>query len=591
MSTAREVESPTEQIAVDLEAGLRIIWDTPVTMDDGLVLRADVFLPRDDGEYPVLLSYGPYGKGLAFQEAYKTQWDYMVERFPEVAEGTTNKYQNWETADPEKWVPDGYVCVRVDSRGTGRSPGEVDVWSARETQDIYHCIEWAAGQPWSNGRVGLAGVSYYAMNQYQVAALQPAGLMAICPWEGASDWYREFSRHGGILCEFAADWYSRQVENVQHGVGERGFISPVTGELVAGPDTLDEGILAARRTDLGAEVKKRELIDEWHLERNPDWSKVEVPMLSAANWGGHGLHARGNIEAYVRAASQQKWLEVHAGAHWVDFYTNRGIRLQKDFFDHFLKGEDNGWDRRPPIQVRVRHVDGSVVDRLEDSWPLPGTRWTELRLGADGSLSEQTSVSGSVTYDPTGEGVTFRTAPFGEAAEVTGPLSARLHISSETTDADLFLVMRLFDQAGEEVTFMGALDPNTPLAQGWLRGSHRALDEELTLPYRPYHRHTRVEPLEPGRIYPMDVEIWPTSIVIPEGYQLGLSIRGNDYRYRGELTPFARDFHYANRGIGPFTHTDSDDRPDEVFDGEVTVHVGGDHDSRLVVPFIPARDP
>src|SRR5690606_22763605 len=136
----------------------------PIEVDDGIVLRADVYAPTEPGRYPVLLSYGPYGKGLAFQDGYRTQWEYMISEHPEVAEGTSNRYQNWEVVDPEKWVPHGYVCVRVDSRGAGRSPGFLDVWSRREAEDLYACIEWAAQQEWSNGKVGLAGISYYAMN-------------------------------------------------------------------------------------------------------------------------------------------------------------------------------------------------------------------------------------------------------------------------------------------------------------------------------------------------------------------------------------------------------------------------------------------
>jgi hypothetical protein len=569
------------------EADMRIEWDLPIPTDDGIVLRADVYLPVEPGEYPVLMSYGPYGKGLAFQEAYRPQWEYMIEHYPEVGEGTSNRYQNWEVVDPEKWVPDGYVCVRVDSRGTGRSPGQVDVWSGREALDLYQCIEWAAAQPWSNGRIGLAGISYYAMNQYQVAALNPPHLAAICPWEGASDWYREFARHGGILCEFAADWYPRQVENVQHGVGERGYTSAMTGELVAGPDTLDPDELSSRRADLGAEVKSRPVIDDWYLERNPDWASVSVPMLSAANWGGHGLHARGNFEAFARAASEQKWLEVHGDAHWVDFYTDRGVALQKEFFGQFLKGEDNGWDRRPPVQLRVRHADGSLLDRMEAEWPLARTVWTEYHLNGDGGLELAVPAEAAVSYDTTGDGITFRTAPFQSTTEITGPMAAKLWVSSETSDADLFLVVGLFDPDGDEVTFMGALDPNTPVAHGWLRASHRGLDPDLTLPYRPYHTHIRPEPLVPGEVYELDVEIWPTSIVVPAGYHIGLTVRGKDYRYDGELTEFAKTFHYANRGIGPFKHTDRDDRPPEIFDTRVTLHLGGATSSRLLVPVIP----
>lgn len=105
---------------------MRIDWDVGITMDDGIVLRADVFRPPDDGKYPVILSYGPYAKGLTFQEGYPDQWRIMANEHPDVVEGSTNKYQSWEVCDPEKWVPDGYVFVRVDSRGAGRSPGYLD---------------------------------------------------------------------------------------------------------------------------------------------------------------------------------------------------------------------------------------------------------------------------------------------------------------------------------------------------------------------------------------------------------------------------------------------------------------------------------
>jgi uncharacterized protein len=570
-----------------MKTPMRIERDVPIPMDDGVVLRADLFIPISEGQYPTLLSYGPYGKGLAFQEGYKPQWDYMIEKYPEVGQGTSNEHQNWEVVDPERWVPAGYVCVRVDSRGTGRSPGYVDVWSRRETVDLYDCIEWAAAQPWSNGRIGLAGISYYAMNQYQVAALQPPHLTAICPWEGASDWYRDFARHGGILCEFAQDWYPRQVENVQHGVGERGFLSAVTGDSVSGPDTEEPEVLASRRADLGRDVKTRPMIDAWHLERNPDWSRVRTPMLSAANWGGQGLHLRGNIEAFTQSAATDRWLEVHGDAHWVDFYTDRGVDLQRRFFDYYLKGEENGWDSEPRVQLRIRHVDGTFTDRAENEWPLARTTWTRYHLTEEGSLTlESTPTSYVVAYDPAGEGVMFTTAPLTDETEITGPMAARIFISSETTDADLFLVVRVFDPDDAEVTFMGALDPNTPIAQGWLRASHRALDPDMTLPYRPYHSHGRIEPLVPGQIYELEVEIWPTSVVIPAGYRLALTVRGNDYRYEGELSDFAQQFHYAGRGVGPFKHGDPDDRPDDIFSGRVRIHVGGETDSYLLVPLI-----
>ena len=199
--------------------GMLVEWDAPIVMDDGVVLRADVFRPLGSGPYPVIMSYGPYAKGLSFQEGYPAAWQQMIAAFPEVARGSTGRYQNWEVVDPERWVPHGYACVRVDGRGAGRSPGRLEPWSPRESRDFQDCIEWAAAQAWSSGKVGLNGISYYGMNQWQVASLKPPHLAAICVWEGAADFYRDVSHHGGIYCTFLANWYRQQVTSVQHGLG------------------------------------------------------------------------------------------------------------------------------------------------------------------------------------------------------------------------------------------------------------------------------------------------------------------------------------------------------------------------------------
>src|SRR5581483_3806885 len=281
--------------------GMHIDWNVPIPMDDGIVLRADVFRPVGEGVYPVIVTYGPYAKGLAFQDGYTSAWDIMVRDHPDVAAGSSNKYQNWEVVDPEKWVPHGYACVRVDSRGTGRSPGYVDHFSPRETADFYQCIEWAGVQPWSNGKVGLNGISYYAINQWHVASLQPPHLAAMCIWEGAADWYRDMTHHGGIVSTFWKNWYDVQVKSVQYGLGERGPRSRVTGELVCGNETLSDEQLAANRCDLGADILAHPLDDQYHRDRSPDWSRITVPFLSAANWGGQGLHTRGNFEGFMLA--------------------------------------------------------------------------------------------------------------------------------------------------------------------------------------------------------------------------------------------------------------------------------------------------
>ncbi len=580
------------ELTSEVRDGMRVDWDVPVPMDDGLVVRADVYRPLGTGRSPVILTYGPYGKWLHFEDLYTDQWRRMVEQHPDVLAGSTNGYQNWEVVDPEKWVPDGYACVRVDSRGAGRSPGHLDVWSAREARDLYACIEWAAAQPWSSGKVGLNGISYYAMNQWQVAALQPPHLAAICIWEGAADYYRDLSHHGGILCAFGRAWFPSQIVRVQHGRGTRGYRSRITGEWVSGPPTLTEEQLGANRSDFYDDCVRNPLAsDAYWRSRLPDWSKVTVPLLSAANWGGQGLHPRGNFEGFVRAASPQKWLEVHGIEHWTHFYTDYGVRLQKRFFGHFLKGEDTGWATQPRVLLQVRHPGERFVERQEAEWPLARTRWTRLYLNpTDQRLAaEPPERDTAVGYEGLGDGVTFLTPPLEAETEITGPVAAKLWVSSETTDADLFLILRVFAPDMREVTFQGALDPHTPIAQGWLRASHRKLDPALTLPYRPYHTHDQQQPLVPGEVYELDVEIWPTSIVVPPGHRLALSVRGRDYEYPGGPGPGLETLGAVFTGVGPFRHDDARDRPSEIFGRRVTLHCGPMRPAHVLLPVIPPR--
>ena len=300
------------------------------------------FVRSATDKYPVILTYGPYAKGLAFQEGYKHAWERVTKSAPEVLQGSSNKYQVWELADPEKWVPDGYACVRVDSRGAGRSPGFIDIWSPREARDIYNCVEWAGTQSWSTGKVGMNGISYYATNQWQVAALNPPHLAALCIWEGFSDYYRELARHGGILSAFTDTWYNRQVVRVQHGTGDSGPKSRVTGEPVAGPQTLPPDELAKNRADSGEEILQRHLMDDFYRERLVDFDKIEVPLLSAGNWGGQGLHPRGNFEGFIRAGSRQKWLEVHGDTHFTHFYSNYGMATAEAIPRPFPQGRGHG---------------------------------------------------------------------------------------------------------------------------------------------------------------------------------------------------------------------------------------------------------
>ncbi len=397
----------------------------------------------------------------------------------------------------------------------------------------------------------------------------------MCIWEGAADWYRDMTRHGGILCTFWENWYDMQVKTVQYGAGRRGGRSRVHGAPVCGLETLSEAELARNRSNLGDGIRAHPLDDDYHRARSPVWSKVKTPLLSAANWGGQPLHPRGNFEGFVRAASRQKWLEVHGIEHWTHFYTDYGRKLQLKFFDHFLHGKKNGWDKHPRVS--------------ENEWPLERTRWTRLYLDpSDCSLSENRAAKKAVTsFAAMGDGLTFLTAPLGSDMEITGPSELKLFVSSSTEDADLFVVLRVFSPDLKEVVFQGAIDPHTPIGQGWLRASHRKLDRKLTTPYRPYHAHDQKQPLTPGEAVELGIEIWPTSIVVPAGYRVGLTIRGKDYEYGGASGGRLSNFKNELKGCGPFLHDDPLDRPQSTFGGVTSLHFGGRSAPFLLLPVIP----
>lgn len=578
----------------EVRDSLKIEWDAPIVMNDGVTLRCDIFRPNDDKKYPVILSYGPYGKSHLTSEGYAKSWGMLLNAYPEVMEGTSGKYLSWEVVDPEIWVPWGYICLRIDSRGAGNSEGILDLLSARETQDIYDCIEWVAEQQWCDGKVAMSGISYFGTNQWAVGALCPPHLSACIIWEGGLDYYREYARHGGILSDMCKYWPDKRIFPLQHGNGDRGYKNRITGENGTGNKTLHPYELQKMHVNSLAFNLEHEMFDEKMQSRKPDISKMTVPLFSTANWGGAPLHPRGNYEGFIDAGSNEKFLEVHGDMHWGHYYTKYGITLQKQFLDYYVKGIDTGWNKRPGrVQLQVRHID-KFVERFEDDWPIPRAQWQKWYLTPSNGLTLDSAAPDTAkeTYNAAGDGLTFLSEPFEQEAEFTGPMASKLFVSSESMDADIFLVLRLFAPDMTEVTFQGANDPKSPIGMGWLRASHRELDAEKTLPYRPYHTHAKKELLEPGKVYELDIEIQPTGIVVPAGYRIGLSVRGKDYvwgGYKHKLDPVYPLRIPVDTGVHEFTHTDADDRPFEIFGKDVTLYFGDDMQPYLMLPYIPEK--
>ena len=334
---------------------MRIERDIAVATRDGTPIAVDVFRPDGDEPVPVIAGISPYGKDL-----------HWPERFPLYELVEQGEHMVWETPNPDWWVPRGYALVRADTRGTGKSPGELDLFGPKDAEDFYDVIEWSAAQPWSTGKVAASGISWYAMMAWRVAALQPPHLAAVIAWEGLTDFYREAARQGGLYPRgFIELWWGLQVEPQRNGA--------------AGADWREE-------------LPQHPLLDAYHEARTTDLSRVAAPLLSAGNWGALHLHLRGNIEGWLGAASEHKWLVVHTGTHVDPFYSDWGKDLQLRFLDRFLKGQEDRMDGVAPVRLAVRQGRTSTW-RDADAWPLPATRWRELHLG-DGTLSWEATATG-----------------------------------------------------------------------------------------------------------------------------------------------------------------------------------------------------
>jgi len=558
--------------------------DVAVPMRDRAVLRANVFRPEGNGKYPVLMTLGPYGKDVHLSQFMPEAWEALKRRHPEILAASSCKYLVFETPDPEVWVPHGYALVKIDSRGAGKSPGRLDVNSPAEFRDFYDAIEWAAAQSWSSGKVGLLGISYYAAGQWMIAAQRPPHLAAMLPWQGTYDFYRDRTRQGGILGGgFLLRWWNRSVLRNQYGNPDTPLTDIDTGERNTGPTRLSSAELEANRVDYIANLLARPLNGPWYEERSARLDRIQIPALVVANWGGLGLHLRGTILGFLGIASRNKWLKVQSGSYFLTFLLPGSVALQRRFFDRYLKDIDNGWDGEPRVEVAVRAADDTVGRVVRDTqWPLTGTRWTRFYLDASKlSLASAPGEAASASYLAAGEGLTFTTAPLERGIEFAGTIKAKLWVSSSNEDMDLFATLRAFDPQGKEVTFLSAVEPKSPVSQGWLRVSQRKLDPERSTEWQPWHTHDQMQKLDPGTAYEVDIEIWPASLALPAGYRLALTLQGKDFERLGESG--------AQRGSGWFLHDDPRDRPPETFAGTHTVFSGGKRESYLLLPMLGER--
>ena len=564
--------------------GIKKLTNVKVPARDGSYFLADVYCPIKEGRYPVILSHGGYGKAFWFgcicndedllkfeerEDAYfegaKTETPFIHFHFeiagqvppPELPPPGSppnpplpHVSEYFERPNTLDWVPQGYVVMMSDGRGTGRSPGVHHALSLQEAEDYYDVIEWAGHRPWSNGNVGLYAASIYAMGMFNTAQFQPPSLKAMIPVNGDIDSYRDYLYVGGLYNPF-------------------NFIPKIScGEW--------------RGVDFVGVAQANPFYDpEFYGPRgkgsiSPDVKKITVPF-----WSSFGIelpvHTRGASEAFIHAASPHKKLTIlsEPGIHfWM--FAPEFLKEQLEFFDHWLKGIENGIMDRPPVRMMIRTGWGGYYWQDEQEWPITRTQYTKYYLDADpsgGKMGKTSPVQEhSSTYAADApQGVSFLSEPMASDTVVAGYIKMGIWVSATSHDMAVGASLRVVDENDVEVAY--AVDPNTtrvfagglihPLAKGALKVSHRKLDPARSTVYRPFHTHLKedYQPLASRELVECEVEFWPTTAVLRKGWRVRLDVGPG-------LDPL--DTSYQKGAMN-------------------TIYTGPDHASYIQLPVIPTK--
>ena len=521
--------------------------DVPIPMRDGLKLCANVFRPDKPGKFPVIMAFTAFAKDELWSP-HSVGWGLADEPYSPTITGTAV----FEAEDPAFWVRHKYVLIIVDPRGFNKSPGKMgkaDIDGAVGEQgvlhlglwarDMYDAIEWAGVQEWSNGNVGMSGVSILAFSQWRAAALKPPHLKAFIPWEGMTDYYRDVMFRGGVP---DTEW-SKLISD-QHLPYSQAWPAP-------------------EKEDPPAPAEKEE--DDFLAD-------ITTPALICATWSNHGNHTRGAFRAFRKISSKQKWLYTHGRQEWGEFYTTEAQAIRKLFFDHFLKGFDNRMLDMPRVRLETRENAEKYTVRYKGDFPIPGTKYERLYLDATdyGMKFEKNKQQSKASYD-SASGKAIFDHKFEQDTELTGYMSLKLWVSpEEAEDMDLFVTLRKFDSNGKEVFFDSWMLPGRyPVAFGWLRLSYRELDKERTTPWEPYPKRVTglVEKVKPRDIVPCEIPILPSGTLFRKGETLRLVVSG--IYGGGEITGVHFGFNASvNKGVH-------------------TIYTGGKYGSYLLIPVVP----
>jgi uncharacterized protein len=477
--------------AMPLPCDMVLEKDVALTLRDGTKIYTDVFRPTEKGKYPSLVAWSPYGKTIG------GQWLDDLHGRSGVPLDKVSELQKFEGPDPAFWVCNGYAVLNPDARGAYESEGNITYWGRQLAEDGYDFVEWTAKQDWSNGKIGLSGNSWLAVSQWFIAAEQPPHLAAIAPWEGFTDHFRDTGNRGGIP-------------------------APQFPEMIiqtfAGNNLIE---------DQPRMIVKEQTMTPYWEDKKAKLQNVNVPAYVVASYT-NAAHTHGSFDGFRNIASKEKWLRVNNTNEWEDYYTPKYSHDLLKFFDHYLKGIDNGWEDTPKVRLSVLDTAGEdIVDRTENEWPLARTHFKKLYLNSGSKLTDvENGTPQKLSYSVSGKGETEFTYVFDKETELTGYMSLHMWVEAlGSDDMELSVKVEKLGTDGKPASRLLGEGVHAPVsATGLLRVSQRELDPKRSTESEPYLTHTHEELLKKGQIVPIDIGIWPMGMKYHAGEQLKLTV-------------------------------------------------------------------
>ncbi len=505
--------------------------DVAVKMRDGVTIYTDIFRPANSTEkIPAIVSWSWFGKrpGDGMSE-----WQIMG-----VPPNTVSKLAKFESPDPMYWCYQGYAVANVDVRGAGHSEGDVHMFTHQDGEDGYDFVEWLATQEWCNGKIGMSGNSGVAMHQWGIAAQQPPSLACIAPWESTTDLYRESLFEGGIPALSFNEFIAAQV------TGEGG---------------VDDQVAMAR---------KYPLMNGYWEDKIPDFKKVKIPVYQTA--GFSHFHLNGSVKAFRKCKSTRKWMRMHRDFEWPDTYEPQNLEDLKMFYDRYLKDIHNGWEMTPKVRVDIMDAYDCdyQVRRAEKAFPIPRTEYKKYYLDAANMTmqDEPVAVESKVSYDSETGQAEFDMA-FNEDTELTGYMKLVMYVEADGhDDMDMFVNIQKADEDGNWLPWH-TLDEPHPGAWGKCRVSMRELDEKLSTKFNPVLKCKNVQKLAKGEVAKVEIAIVPSARIWHKGQKLRIQVAGR-YIREGWFEPLSWDTENVGNHI---------------------IHTGGQYESYIQVPVIPAK--